>query len=274
MKKRISILFMLLFLLIFTGGRGNPSKEIKTSSGVEMVLIPGGWFIMGDKEGEVDEKPPHKVYISSFYMDKYPVTQEEYEKVMGENPSKWIGKRKPVEQVTWFDAVRYCNARSKLEGLQPCYDTKTWKCNFEANGYRLPTEAEWEYACRAGSTTKYFFGNDPNKLKYFAWYKENSNGKTHPVGQKLPNRWGLYDMYGNVFEWCNDFYKRDYYKESPEKNPEGPETGKEKVVRGGSWNSTSEECRSSYRYKEDPGYGDICIGAYNIYGFRCVRKAE
>ena len=245
-------------------------KEIKTESGVEMILLPGGWFIMGDDKGEVDERPAHKIYVAPFYMDKYPVTQEEYERVMGENPSRWKGGKNPVEQVRWSDAVRYCNARSRLEGLQPCYNLETWECDFDADGYRLPMEAEWEFACRAGTKTRYFFGDNPRKLKLYAWFKGNSGGRPRPVGRKLPNPWGLYDMYGNVWEWCNDFYKVDYYGESPLKNPKGPKTGNTKVLRGGSWNSKAEECRSSYRYNENPGYTDVCFG-YDIYGFRCVR---
>ena len=248
-------------------------KEIKTESGVEMILLPGGWFIMGDDKGEVDERPAHKIYVAPFYIDKYPVTQEEYERVMGENPSRWKGGRNPVEQVRWSDAVRYCNARSRLEGLQPCYNLETWECDFDADGYRLPMEAEWEFACRAGTKTRYFFGDNPRKLKLYAWFKGNSGGRPRPVGRKLPNPWGLYDMYGNVWEWCNDFYHVDYYKNSPRKNPKGPKTGETKVLRGGCWNSPPEQCRSSFRYNENPGYTDICFG-YDIYGFRCVRSFQ
>ncbi len=159
-----------------------------------------------------------------------------------------------------------------MEGLQPCYDLKTWECNFDANGYRLPTEAEWEYACRAGTKTAYFFGNDPSKLTDYAWFDKNSGGQPQPVGQKLPNPWGLYDMYGNVWQWCNDFYKVDYYQEAPKENPRGPKTGETKVVRGGAWKFSAQNCRSGYRYNEDPGYADVCFG-YDIYGFRCVRSA-
>ncbi len=227
---------------------------------------------MGDKRGDIDEVP-HNVYISSFYIDKYPVTQEEYERVMGKNPSRWKGGKNPVEQIRWSDAVRYCNARSRAEGFGPCYDLETWECDFNSNGYRLPTEAEWEYACRAGTKTRYYFGNSRSKLRDYGWSKENSGGKPRPVGQRPPNPWGLYDMCGNVWEWCNDFYKVDYYKESPKENPNGPKTGDTKVVRGGCWNSTSDKCRSSFRYNENPGYTDACFG-YDIYGFRCVRAAR
>jgi formylglycine-generating enzyme required for sulfatase activity len=244
--------------------------EVEKESGMKMVHLPGGWFIMGDKD-EVDAKP-HEVFVSPFFIDKYPVTQEEYRRVMGENPSRWKGSRNPVEQVRWSDAVRYCNARSRLEGLEACYDLKTWECNFDTNGYRLPTEAEWEYACRAGTKTAYFFGDNPSKLGSYAWFKENSGGKPQPVGKKRPNPWGLYDMCGNVWEWCNDFYKVDYYQEGLQENPRGPKTGDNKVVRGGAWKFSAESCRSGYRYNEDPGYVDACFG-YDIYGFRCVRNA-
>ena len=250
-------------------GQGDTQSETKTESGVEMIRLPGGRFTMGDKD-EIDA-PLHEVVISPFYMDKYLVTQEEYQRVMGKNPSRWKGSTNPVEQVRWSDAVRYCNARSRLEGLQACYDLSAWECDFDANGYRLPTEAEWEYACRAGTKMAYYFGNDPSKLKDHAWFKQNAGSKPRPVGQKRPNPWGLYDMHGNVWEWCNDFYKVDYYQESPQENPKGPATGETKVVRGGAWKFSAESCRSGYRYNEDPGYADICFG-YDIYGFRCVRN--
>jgi formylglycine-generating enzyme required for sulfatase activity len=170
MKHYIHLVILLFVTLVLFQGckRKDPNEtpqktaevpgEIKDAAGTEMVQIPAGRFTMGD-EKEVDATP-HEVSISSFYIDKYLVTQEQYEKVMGGNPSRWKGDKNPVEQVRWSDAVKYCNARSVKEGLQPCYDLQTWECNFEANGYRLPTEAEWEYACRAGSKTNYFFGND------------------------------------------------------------------------------------------------------------------
>lgn len=224
---------------------------------------------MGDKD-EVDA-PPHEVTVRAFLMDRHLVTQEQYQKAMGDNPSRWKGDRNPVEQVRWSDAVRYCNKRSELEGLQPCYDLTTWKCNFAANGYRLPTEAEWEFACRAGSTTAYFFGDSPAKLGNYAWFDRNAGGRPHPVGQKQPNAWGLHDMAGNVWQWCNDFYGVDYYEKSPKEDPRGPDQGDKKVVRGGAWRFGAETCRSGYRYNESPGYADVCFG-YDIYGFRCVRS--
>jgi formylglycine-generating enzyme required for sulfatase activity len=233
-----------------------------------MVRIAGGSFIMGDKT-QVDG-PPHEVAVSSFYMDKNLVAQEEYQRLMGANPSRWKGGKNPVEQVRWSDAVRFCNRRSELENLQPCYDLKTWKCNFQANGYRLPTEAEWEYACRAGTSTAYFFGDNASKLGEYAWFDRNAGGRPQPVGQKLPNPWGLCDMCGNLWQWCNDFYKVDYYQQAPREDPKGPEAGETKVVRGGAWRFSAESCRSGYRYNERPGYADVCFG-YDIYGFRCVR---
>ena len=272
--KRYNITILVLLGALLQGcERKTPeetSNEVKTQPGTKMVLLPGGTFIMGD-ESEVDSKP-HEVSVSPFFIDAHLVTQEQYEALMEDNPSRWKGSKNPVEQVRWSDAVRYCNARSEAEGLQPCYDLTTWECDFSANGYRLPTEAEWEYACRAGTKTTYFFGDEPSKLKDYAWFEDNSGGKPQPVGQKPANPWGLYDMCGNVWEWCEDFYKVDYYQESPKDNPRGPKTGETKVVRGGAWKFSAECCRSGYRYNEDPGYADVCFG-YDIYGFRCVRNA-
>jgi formylglycine-generating enzyme required for sulfatase activity len=275
MKQSIIAAFLLIGAVVLFQGckRKTPeetSDEVKTESGMKMVRLPGGSFIMGD-ENEVDSSP-HEVSVNPFFIDAHPVTQEEYEKLIGDNPSRWKGSQNPVEQIRWSDAVRYCNARSEAEDLQACYDLNTWECDFSANGYRLPTEAEWEYACRAGTKTAYFFGNDASKLKDYAWFDENSGQKPQPVGQKPANPWGLYDMCGNVWEWCNDFYKVDYYQESPRENPRGPEMGETKVVRGGAWKFSAESCRSGYRYNEDPGYADVCFG-YDIYGFRSVRNA-
>ena len=242
---------------------------IKTSAGKEMVQIPGGWFEMGSKKNS--ESPVHKVWVDSFFMDRHEVTQEEYEKLIQGNPSHFRGVKNPVEQISWSNAVLYCNARSRKEALKPCYNEETGKCDFSANGYRLPTEAEWEYACRAGAKTDYFFGRDESQLKNYAWFADNSTNKTQPVGQKKPNQWELYDMYGNVAEWCNDIYSDSYYKETPEKNPQGPAKGKKYILRGGSWSSSAESCRSSYRIGEDPGFQDACFTRDDI-GFRCVRN--
>ena len=256
-----------------TSGTSPATNAASTRSNAEAkadrVQIQGGRFMMGDKE-QMDA-PLHEVVLSPFLIDRYLVTQEQFQKIMGDNPSRWKGDKNPVEQVRWSDAVKFCNQRSQLEKLQPCYNLKTWRCDFDADGYRLPTEAEWEYACRAGSTTAFFFGDNPGKLSDYAWFEKNSGGRPQPVGQKQPNAWGLYDICGNVWEWCNDFYKVDYYKDSPQKDPRGPDEGQTKVVRGGAWRFKPESCRSGYRYNENPGYADVCFG-YDIYGFRCVRK--
>jgi formylglycine-generating enzyme required for sulfatase activity len=251
-------------------GQNAPPSPNAPAAPKGMVRIPGGRFQMGDNT-QADAKL-HPVAVSAFFMDQTLVTQDQYEKTMGDNPSRWKGGRNPVEQVRWSDAVRFCNKRSELEGLRPCYDLKTWKCDFDADGYRLPTEAEWEYACRAGTSTAYYFGDDPSKLGEYAWFDKNSGGHPRPVGQKQPNAWGLFDMCGNLWEWCNDFYKVDYYGESPLTDPKGPDTGRTKVVRGGAWRFSAQMCRAGYRYNENPGYADVCFG-YDIYGFRCVRKA-
>jgi formylglycine-generating enzyme required for sulfatase activity len=250
--------------------------DVVTKSGVEMVYLPGGEFNMGTSEGNADEAPVHKVRLSSFMMDKYAVTHEMFAKVQLPDPSHWQDSpKKPVERVRWRDAKQYCNERSMLEGLKTCYNEKTtdWECDYSANGYRLPTEAEWEYACRAGSDALYDFGA-PDKLRQYSWFADNSDEKTHPVGQKKPNLWGLYDMYGNVSEWCEDVYSPTYYKESAAVDPLGPASpGKDvkRVMRGGSWKSSAEMCRATFRQGQRTGDTDACFFT-DFCGFRCVRR--
>ncbi len=236
-----------------------------------MVSIPGGWFEMGAEGGNEDEGPVHRVWVDSFLMDKYEVTQDQYEQFELSDPSRFQGGRLPVEQRTWIDAARFCNERSYQEGLEPCYDEDTLECDFEANGYRLPTEAEWEYAARAGTRTKYFFGDDPRTLTQYAWTADNSGERTHEVGTRRPNPWGLYDMYGNVEEWVHDYYGEGFYGVSPDRNPRGPEEGEFRVLRGGGWNSAAAATRSTYR-SFSASVDDGCLVSDAI-GFRCVRPS-
>ncbi|MBW8039546.1 MAG: SUMF1/EgtB/PvdO family nonheme iron enzyme [Planctomycetes bacterium] len=274
-KMTAGISCLLLILPVISGCRRAKDdtvapQVVKTKTGIEMVVIPGGFFDMGSGKGASDESPVHKVWIDSFWMDRFEVVQEQFKKYQISDPSHFKNPKNPLEQINWTDATIYCNERSLAEGLEPCYDEETWQCNFEGNGYRLPTEAEWEYACRAGSTTKYGFGNDARRLKTYTWFTGNSSGRTKPVGQKKPNLWGLYDMHGNVAEWCNDFYSGDYYKNSPQKNPKGPAKGEERILRGGAWNSNADSLRSSSR-TSDPSIDDTCL-ASDAIGFRCVRQ--
>jgi formylglycine-generating enzyme required for sulfatase activity len=249
--------------------------EIVTKSGVKMVVVPAGQFKMGSDQGNPDEAPAHKVSLHSFLMDAVPVTNEMYAKAQLPNPSHWQDSPKqPVERVRWRDAKIYCNERSHLEGLKPCYNEKTpeWDCDYAADGYRLPTEAEWEYAARAGTDALYDFGSKEG-LRQYAWFAENSEQKTHPVGDKKPNRWGLYDMYGNVSVWCEDVYDPGYYKTSPVADPHGPPSpghDVKRVLRGGSWKASADMCRATYRQGERTGDTDACF-ATDYCGLRCVR---
>jgi len=277
-NKRLAYVSCLLLLAITPGCRREEeaavaAQVVTTKTGIEMVAIPGGFFEMGSAKEGLDESPVHKVWVSPFLIDRYEVVQEQYVKLVGANPSSFKDPGRPVDTVTWTDAALYCNLRSRAEGLEPCYDEEsdTWQCNFKANGYRLPTEAEWEYACRAGTEREYYFGSDPRALKKYAWYAGNSSKKTHPVGQKKPNQWGLYDMYGNVAEWCNDVYGENYYKTSPSNDPRGPEEGEIKVLRGGGWQDRIDSIRSSWRASENFCFVDACV--MDSMGFRCARNA-
>ncbi len=253
-------------------GSGAAAPTIRTASGIEMVQLPGGWFDMGNDRGSREERPAHRVWVDPFLMDKYEVTQDQYRALELSDPSRFQGPNLPVEQRTWLDAVRFCNIRSHREGLDLCYDEETGEANFQANGYRLPTEAEWEYAARAGTTRDYHFDGGARQVNDYAWYGENSGGKTHPVGQRKPNPWGLFDMYGNVAEWCHDFFAEDYYRNSPRFNPRGPAQGELRVIRGGAWNSSVGNVRSASR-GASASVNDDCLVS-DAVGFRCVRRVS
>ncbi|PID30133.1 MAG: hypothetical protein CR982_01610 [Candidatus Cloacimonadota bacterium] len=208
-----------------------------------LIFVEGGSFQMGDRlnEGYDDELPLHSVSLNSFYIGKYEVTQSEYEDLMGSNPSNFIGENRPVEMVTLYAVVEYCNKLSDLYGLERCYSGSGTDivCDFSKNGYRLPTEAEWEYAARGGiyhtDNFRYAGCDEESELVDYAWYITNSENETHEVGGKLPNQLGIYDMSGNVFEWCWDWYDSDYYSNTPLENPHGPESGVYRIIRGGNW---------------------------------------
>ncbi len=251
---------------------GAPPPIITTSSGAEMVLIPAGEFVMGDAAGAPDEAPPHRVEVSAFYIDRFEVSQGRFERATGYNPAQRERKDDAVDQIRWTEAIDYCNQLSKREGLEPCYDVKTGACRFEATGYRLPTEAEWEYACRAGTISRYFFGDDPALLDPFAWYEKNASKDSRPAGARRPNAWGIHDMAGSLLEWCNDRYGAETYARSPSKDPTGPADGKDRVLRGGCFKMGPEKCRSAVRFHDEPANADSCFG-WDSYGFRCVRRA-
>ena len=253
-------------------GAAPAPQVVTTKTGVEMVFIPGGSFRMGDEQGGDDEKPVREVRVSPFYMDCTEVTQAAYQAIMGKNPSQAVGPERPVERVSWVSAAQYCNERSRREGLKPCYEPGTLSCDDAADGYRLPTEAEWEYACRAGTTGRWSCGDDAAQLAQHAWFKNNSEKTTHPVRQRQPNPWGLYDMHGNVAEWCQDYYAESY-DPAETVDPRGPSAGEERVLRGGSFKTTADGCRSAARFSETPAFADACFGT-EAYGFRCVRRAD
>ena len=223
-----------------------------------------------DDEASSDERPRHKVEISrDFYVGKYPVTQELWEAVMGNNPSHFKGEDCPVENVTWFDCVEFCNKLSELENKELAYiiNGENVTCNWTAKGYRLLTEGEWEYCARGGEYHLYAGSDNVDKV---AWYRANSGGKTHPVGQKKPNGFGLYDMSGNVFEWCWDWFDRKVYQSRPvtggklTSDPRGPTSSSYRVFRGGYWSNDSDSMQASFRSYYSP------TARSNSIGFRLV----
>ncbi len=224
---------------------------------LEMVFIPSGSFTMGSPEDEAgrnpDEGPQHQVTLTnSFYMSKYEITQSQWQTVMGNNPAAIRGNNQPVEKVSWFDCIQFCNTLSTLMGKAPVYDESGDNFNLDTEGFRLPTEAEWEYACRATTTTRYYWGDDPDnsEIGEYAWYEENSNLTTHIPGMKLPNLWDLFDINGNVWEWCSDWYGP--YSANTQTNPTGPQSGTQRSVRGGGWYAEPVELRSAHRERLEP----------------------
>ncbi len=222
-----------------------------------LVKIPAGTFAMGTGSMDYDwlgrSRPVHPVTISrAFFIGKYEVTQAQYEAVMGVDPSFFTGdNNRPVEQINWNEATAFCEALKIKSGYN----------------VHLPSEAQWEYACKAdhgNEDTNYHFGNDPHQLPDYAWHGVNSGGTTWAVGKKLPNSFGLYDMCGNVWEWCNDWYAEDYYSSSPSTDPPGPSSGTLRVLRGGAYNSFEYSCRSASRHYGVPSEADA------DYGFRVV----
>ncbi len=221
---------------------------------------------MGSTAGDSDEEPVHRVTVGSFYMKATEVTQGEWKAVMGNNPSRFKGDNLPVESVNWYDAVKYCNALSQLEGKTPVYriSGSSVSANWGANGYRLPTEAEWEYAARGGKESRGYKYAGGNNVGEVGWYDDNSEDKTHPVGRKRANELGLHDMSGNVWEWCWDWYG-DYFSGS-QTDPTGPSSGSYRVRRGGSWPDYGRSLRSANRYFSTPS------SSYDFLGFRPVMR--
>jgi formylglycine-generating enzyme required for sulfatase activity len=223
-----------------------PPKELAVDLGdgvkLETVLIPAGSFTMSGEGGGLI----HKVNITKpFYMGKHEVTREQWEAVMGNSPNKSKGVRNPMETVSWDDCQKF-------------FDKLNVKAGGQGGKFALPTEAQWEYACRAGSATKFCFGDDASQLGEYAWFRANSEFKMHPVGEKKPNAWGLYDMHGNVWEWCQDWH-RPYGAEAVT-DPSGPATGWSRVYRGGCWADPAEFCWSMFRDSGEPGFTNVALG--------------
>ena len=244
----------------------------------EWVRIKGGVFMMGsptNESGRLPNEVLHRVKITrDFMMQTTEVTQGQFVDVMGYNPSKsdTCGSSCPVEQLSWHEAARYCNYISELEGLDNCYvcnnslnnarcdPNSTFESPFDCPGYRLPTEAEWEYAARAGTKSERY-----GELDEIAWHRGNSDRAPHKVGEKQPNDWGLYDILGNVFEWCHDFYQ-DEYPEGSATDPWGPESGAHRVLRGGSYFHPAKNSRAAPRTGGTPG------SRIGLLGFRPVKS--
>lgn len=240
-----------------SGGRKNKKKKKDTKSelpavnqglldslAADFVWVTGGKFIMGDYGGDADEKPAYEVIVDGFAISKYPVTQRQWTAIMGSNPSQFTGcDQCPVDMVSWDDAQRFIEILNEVSG----------------KNYALPTEAEWEYAAKGGLKTRGFRYSGSDDINAVGWFTGNSGRHPHPVGEKAPNELGLYDMTGNVWEWCRDWYNKNYYELRESNNPTGPSSGSGRVRRGGSWFTQEVSCRTSVRnsvkqdYKDDSG---------------------
>ena len=258
------IIYLTAFLFAF-----NFSFAQKQDKGPKMKLVPGGDFYMGnDYSANADERPEHKVTLSSFLISYNEVTVKEYAsfcRVTGHRLPEG-NENAPINNITWEDAVMYCNWLSRASRLERCYKLTRDSNRFsavlipESNGYRLPTEAEWEYASRGGQMTKAYAFSGSHDLDEVAWSINNSGNSAHDVAQKKPNELGLYDMTGNAMEWCYDWYKKEYYENSSESNPSGPESGVSKVCRGGNFMCRPDVLRNSRRFNLDPAQTDGLAG--------------
>lgn len=243
-----------------------------------LIQVKGGTFKMGSKKSdtsaELDEQKEHTVTLNTFEINKFEVTVWEWKQFIKANKMKMPPKptwgwqdNYPINGITWNEAIAYCNWLSIKENLQPCYTKKgpNFLCNFQANGYRLPTEAEWEFAAKGGTSSKNYRFSGSDKIEDVAWYKSNSKGHPNTIGTKLPNELGIYDMSGNVWEWCWDWYNKDFYKQEKGDNPKGPEMGERRTVRGGSWDSQPNYIRPANRISTIPSK------THEFYGFRTAR---
>ena len=244
------------YVVAKSGGSETPETFTSSSTGMEFVLIPPGEFDMGSSSEEQDrsdsESPVHKVTIKNpFYMGKSSVTQRQWKKIMGNNPSHFKGEDQPVEMVSWNEVQEFVKKLNTAENTDK---------------YRLPSEAEWEYACRAGTQTRYSFGDDESKLNEYAWYAKNSGSKTHSISRKKPNPWGLYDMHGNIWEWVQDKWHENYNGSPSDGSIWEDGDSFDRVSRGGSWYCDAESCRSAGRFRRDPD------SLFSNLGFRLLRE--
>lgn len=290
----VGVIWGLIYVMNKQDENGNETNNLGSTNNAELtnnlILINGGTYLMGSPETEMQretDEVQHEVKVSDFYIGRYEVTQKEYEEVMGENPSNFEGENLPVENVTWYEAIEYCNKLSEKEGLTPVYtiDGENVSWDRSANGYRLPTEAEWEYAARAGTTSPFNTENSisDEEANYYGHYpygiEENyftqENLETEPgqyrqttveVNSFSPNKWGFYNIHGNVAEWCFDYYGA-YDLENTD-NPSGPTTGTLRVNRGGGWNDYAKHLRCAYRASTTPDQKMSNIG------FRVVRNGD